>query len=234
MYLSSAMEKTNTRNITNEVTAVIVNYNTPALLEVAVSSLRRWYPFIHFILIDNGSDIESLQHLDKYKIEFPGTIEVILNKGNMHHGPAMDQGIRLAVTPFVFILDSDCEILQGGLIEQMVALLRQSPSRYIAGKVISMNKRGFDTELNAPGSILYVRPFCMMVKRDIYLPLPPFQLHGAPCLTNMRSAVEKGFELVHFPVEEYVRHEGRGTASQFGYQLGFKGKLNHLLNKMGL
>jgi hypothetical protein len=74
----------------------------------------------------------------------------------------------------------------------------------------------------------------MLVKRESYLSLPPFVRHGAPCLANMRAAAAQGLTLSNFPVEEYVHHEGRGTASRHGYKLGVRGKINHVLNKLGL
>jgi hypothetical protein len=64
--------------------------------------------------------------------------------------------------------------------------------------------------------------------------LPPFELHGAPVLQNMRGAVEKGFLLINVMLDEYVHHDGRGTAGRFGYGLGIKGRLNYLLNLFGL
>ncbi len=51
---------------------------------------------------------------------------------------------------------------------------------------------------------------------------------------NFIAADNAGFVLVHFPVEEYVHHEGRGTATRHGYRLGLRGKLNHLLNRLRL
>jgi hypothetical protein len=74
----------------------------------------------------------------------------------------------------------------------------------------------------------------MLLRRRTYLTLPPFRRHGAPCLHNMRAAVAAGLRLAHVPVEEYVQHEGRGTAGRYGYGLGWKGKLNHVLNRLGV
>jgi hypothetical protein len=73
----------------------------------------------------------------------------------------------------------------------------------------------------------------MLVKKVLYMDLPPFQRHGAPCLENMRSAGERGLRLVDFPVRDFVRHQGRGTASRFGYKLGVRGKVNYVMNKLG-
>jgi hypothetical protein len=96
-----------------------------------------------------------------------------------------------------------------------------------------MNRRGFDVDESAGGTP-YIRPLCMMLRRPLYLTLPPFRRHGAPCLANMRAAHEQNLQLVPFPVEHYVDHEGRGTAARLGYHLGLRGKVNHLLNSLGV
>jgi hypothetical protein len=79
-----------------------------------------------------------------------------------------------------------------------------------------------------------VRPLCLLIRRAPYLTLPPFEHHGAPCLANMRAAVAAGFRLADVPIDDCVQHEGRGTAARYGYQLGWKGKWNHLLHKLGM
>ena len=127
----------------NDVTAVIINFQTSALVERAVTSLRRYYPSLPLLLIDNGSHDDSVDVITRLKSESAEYTEIILNQENIHHGPAMDQGLRLAKTPFVFVLDSDCVVLREGFIEQMVALLQQSPTHYITGKLNHLlNKLG--------------------------------------------------------------------------------------------
>lgn len=215
------------------VTAVIINFQTPDLLRRAVTSFRTRYPAIPLLLIDNGSRDGSENVMRELQRQSTGPIELLLNRKNLHHGPAMDQALRHVQTPFVFFLDSDCEVRRGGFLEQMIERVQSDETHYAAGKKIFMNKRGFDIP-ESPGATPYLRPICMVVDRERYLSLPPFERHGAPCLTNMRAAVARGLVLIHFPVEEYVFHTGRGTARAHGYRLGVRGKLNHLLNRFGL
>jgi hypothetical protein len=115
----------------------------------------------------------------------------------------------------------------------MIALIEHDPHGYAAGKRITMNRRGFDLPEGSIGHP-YLRPICLLVRRDLYLTLPPFERHGAPCLRNMIAASQRGYALLHFPVEEYILHEGRGTAYRHGYRLGWRGKVNHFLNRIGL
>lgn len=218
---------------TPSVTAVIINFQTPDLTQRAVASLRRWYPGLPLLLIDNGSSDDSPSVLRTLAGESSGLITLLCNARNLHHGPAMDQAMRHLVTDEVFFLDSDCTVLRGGILERLRDSLHADDRTYAAGKRISMNSRGFDV---APGPRAhpYIRPICMLIRRQQYLSLPPFTRHGAPCLENMRAATAAGLHLAHVPVDDYVHHEGRGTVGRFGYHLGWKGRLNYVLNRLGM
>jgi hypothetical protein len=197
--------------------------------------LRSFYPTIPLLLIDNGShDDRSASLMREWESRHPQRTELLVNAENLHHGPAIDQAMRHVTTPFLLFLDSDCEVVRGGFIERMQDQAHAEPMCYALGKRIWMDERGFDVEPDSPGAIPYVRPICMLIKREVYLTLPQAERHGAPCLANMREASRRGYQLSHFPVEEFVHHKGRGTAARFGYRLGWRGKLNHLLHRLGL
>jgi glycosyltransferase involved in cell wall biosynthesis len=214
------------------VTVVIINFRTTDLTRFAVTSLRTYYPDIPLLLIDNGSHDDSMQALQELQQLIPQHTDVLINATNIHHGPAMDLALRTVRTPYALFIDSDCKILKGDFVELMVSLGDQQPSHYAVGKRIYMNKRGFDVPEDT--GIPYIRPICMLIRRELYLTLPEFKRHGAPCLENMAMAVRRGYTLVDFPVSEYVFHASRGTSNRHGYNLGARGKLNHFLNKLGL
>ena len=216
-----------------QVTTVIINFQTPNLTEHAVASFRRHCPDEQLLLIDNGSHDQSVELFKRLITETPQSTSQILNKYNLHHGPAMDQALRHLLTPFALFIDSDCEVRRGGFIEPMLAALAEKHECYIIGKQVFMNTRGFDVP-RGPAVIPYIRPSCMLVKRDLYLSLPPFKRHGTPCLANMKRATERGLILLDFPIADFIHHEGRGTAGRFGYNLGWRGKWNYLLHKLGL
>jgi glycosyltransferase involved in cell wall biosynthesis len=220
--------------LNDRVTAVIVNYQTADLLRTAAGSLRRHYPGLPLLLVDNGSKDGSRSVIEEFCAGTSGVVRPILNEINIHHGPAMDQALRAAATPYILFLDSDCEVLDAGFLEEMVRLLDERPEHYAAGQRIYMDRRGFDAARSDEGAVPYIRPVCMLIRRDLYLTLPPFQLHGAPCLDNMTEASRRGLGLLDVPIGNWVAHKGRGTASRHGYRLGLAGKLNHLLHKLGL
>ncbi len=215
------------------VAAVIINYKTIDLTQTAVESFRLYYPSIPLLLIDNGSNDESTTVLIKYRETYPQIIELIINDKNIHHGPAMDMALKHLKSSLVLFIDSDCRVHTGGFLEDMITLIQEDPNNYVVGKKIYMNKRGFDTE-KRNGTIPYIRPYCMLIKRNSYFGLPRFTRHGTPCLKNMEAAANHGLSLINFPIENFVNHHGRGTAKRYGYKLGWRGKLNHLLNKFGL
>lgn len=215
------------------VTVAIINYKTSDLIRQTIESFRSYHPQIPLLLIDNGSKDESTIYLKQLAETSSEPIELIINENNLHHGPAMDQALQHASSPYVLFIDSDCEVCKGGFIDLMITHLQAHPDNYIVGKKIYMNKRGFDVEASN-SAIEYIRPICMLVKREIYLKLPKFVRHGTPCLDNMKTAVERGYRLIDFPIDEFIWHLGRGTARRYGYQLGWRGRLNYLLNRLGL
>ncbi len=215
------------------VTGVIINFQTPDLTRRAIESLKQFYPRLPLLLADNGSKDSSRAMLQEFRARFPATTQLLLNARNVYHGPAMHQVMQVVSTSFVFFLDSDCEVRMNGFMERMLEIANKDPLCYAIGKKVYMNQRGFDVP-ERPGAFPYIRPICMIVRKDIYGQLRPFRHHGTPCLENMRDAIAAGYRLTDFPIFDYISHEGRGTASRYGYGLGIAGKLNYLLNKMGL
>ena len=213
--------------------AVIINFNTGAMSKRAIDSFRKHYPETFLLLIDNHSSDGSTTMLDQELRRAPSITETICNVRNIHHGPAMDQALKHLHTQFVFFLDSDCLVEQGGFLEQMIHIAESSPDSYAVGHRIAMDKRGFDTE-DLFGAIPYVRPYAMLIDRAKYLSLPAFERHGTPCLRNMRAAAAGGYALIDFPIQQFIQHRGRGTVSLHGYNLGLRGKWNYLLHRLGI
>lgn len=220
-------------DLPDPVTAVIVNFRTPDLTRAAAVSFRSVYGRTPLLLIDNGSGPKGAAAIRRVADDAAVRASLFLLGSNIHHGPAMDLALKRLSSPFVMFLDSDCVVRRGGFVEEMQRTLEHDPRVYAVGKKIFMNDRGFDVEAS-PAAHPYIRPICMMIRRSMYGTLPPFRRHGAPCLENMIGARRAGLELVHFPVEDFVEHAGRGTASRHGYRLGLRGKWNHFLHRLGL
>ncbi len=214
----------------DDVSTVIVNYRTPELLETAATSFRKFYPNIELVILDNGSKDRSLEVITTLVGKSPAKTKAMLLDRNYYHGPAMDRAMRSVDKEIVFFLDTDTETYRGGFIELMLGELSKDEKIYGIGRVDKVNRRGFATK---DGTIEILLSPYMMLRRKLYLPLSPFIHHGMPTLQNFSAAGRNGYSLRNFDIASYVKHYGRGTASKFGYRLGFRGKLNFFLNKAG-
>ncbi|REL25070.1 glycosyltransferase [Rhodohalobacter sp. SW132] len=213
------------------VTAVIVNYQTPELLYEAVLSFKKIYPDVRLVIFDNGSEDHSITVIKSLQQSYPDTVSAHFERKNIFHGPALDKSLQEIVeTEFCFFLDSDTVTKKGGFLEKGVEQLNAEPLNYAAGHIVTANARGFKSEDGVP---VVVTPYLLM-KTNPYKQFPPFIHHGQPTLENFTEAQKNGYRLIHFPMEKYIDHLWRGTASKYGYGLGLKGKLDYVLNKLGL
>ena len=90
---------------------VIVNYNTMADLRKCLESAREMPGEVETLVVDNGSTDGSREMV---KGEFPDA-RLIDNPGNPGYSSACNRGIAATERPYVFILNSDVEFLEGGL-----------------------------------------------------------------------------------------------------------------------
>ena len=214
-----------------DVTAVIINYQTPDYLRTAVQSFKQFYPKTPLLIIDNGSKDDSREVIAQLLDSFEHLDTKLLNE-NIFHGPAMDLAARsLVETDFIFFLDSDTETLQGNFLEEMALSFIQDKNLYGVGELNHVNKRGFQ---GGKKEVTILQTPFMLLDREKYLSLTPFVHHGQPTLFNFKEAEKKGYTLHSFPVSDFIYHKWRGTADRFGYGLGFKGKLDFVLNKLGI
>ncbi len=210
----------------SQVTVVIVNLNTLHLLKGCLRSLHTAYPNIGTIVIDNGSGDDSKQYLGSSDV--PIAIRSIYIDKNIGHGPAMCKAIKQVTTPYFLTLDTDTIIQKPGFIEYMVEWLVSSNNHYAVGWKRQVHKlSGVPASWKArparakASHIDYIHPYCGMYKTELYRKLPPFEHHGAPCISNMREAVKRGYGLKAFPgttqyhLGDYVQHLTGGTRRMY-------------------
>ena len=214
-----------------DITALIINYRTPDLTRRCLESLLNFYPDVRALLVDNGSDDDSRKYIAGVSASH-ANISCILNQTNRYHGPALDQGVRRCSTGLVLTLDSDCQILRAGFLEQMCNSFEQESDLYAIGKIVQMDPFGYETANGGRFHFSYIRPSCMLLSRNIYLKLHPFIHHGSPGIRNMRDALKHGYRLQDFSIDSYILHIGRGTCSRYGYGLGMRHKIENVLHRV--
>lgn len=212
------------------VLTAIIHYQTPDLLRAAVRSFRAVYPEADLLIVDNGSKDGSEAEVLRIAAEAGGPTRTQLLPVNEFHGPAMDRVLREASSDAVFFLDSDTVTRRGDFLQPMLKAVFAADDILGAGKLVTVDRRGFA----APVGIPVPASAYMLIRRSLYLNLPPFVHHGLPVLAACAVAHRRGLRLESFPVDTYVDHLGRGTAERFGYGLGLRSRLDYLLHRLGL
>jgi len=141
----------------------------------------------------------------------------IENAKNKFHGPAMNQGIRAAGTPYVFTLDSDTKVLKGGFLELMLKQFQDDPLLFALGWLRYTNAQGIASpKQELKRGMKYVHPYAALMDRKKFLRLPArFLPAGAPSTKVMWMADKKGYHLESFPIKKYIWHKIAGTRGLF-------------------
>jgi len=208
--------------LADRITTIIVNYKTATLTKACYNTFRAAYSTLPIILIDNFSRDDSTKYIKSIGKSDPLTTS-IFHSTNLGHGPAMNVAIKSIRTPFVFTLDSDCEILKGGVIEAMMQKMDTNANLYAIGWLRWVDKRtgvpySWHTKPKPPKTPYfnaYIHPYAAIYRLSMYRQLRPFFDHGAPCLHNMIDAVDRRFDLESFKLEPYVKHHIAGTRRMF-------------------
>jgi glycosyltransferase involved in cell wall biosynthesis len=194
-----------------DVSVVIVCYNTPELIVKAVESVM---DHVFSVYIINLSDLEhectgvcrnlSMEHVPVFSV---GIHE------NIGHGPGLNLGVGICHTKYIIAMDSDAELLDPSLIDDMKAALEPDDA-FGSGKVLTVQK-------NVP--YLYM-PFCMF-KRDLFEMSPKFIHDGAPFIEAMKWAKDKYRMIQVDNFDGRLFHEGRATRKIAGHwRKGFGGR----------
>ena len=120
------------RNIANDVEAVVTSFNQGTMIMEAVRSLcEQTTPPARVILVDDGStDQESLEVLKKVETTFSKHLP-ITRKSNGGVSAARNTGIARTKAPLVLVLDGD-DKLEPSYIEKVSQLLRDNSSMVAA------------------------------------------------------------------------------------------------------
>ena len=211
----------------DEVTGITVCYNTKGLMQRAYDSVRKFYPEMKMIIIDNSDRIDScavyVESLRKNELN-----QVIVPGRNIGHGPGMNLALQRCETKYALIFDSDIK-LDRDCLPQMLELINDDI--FGVGKIVHVSMDGNNGRpkyTNAKAmkyyayyskprrnfTFPYLHPFFQLVNVEKYKLQKPYVHHGAPCLKTMLDIYTRRLSnklLVDFPVDDHVTHEGRGT-----------------------
>ncbi|CUX33769.1 glycosyltransferase family 2 protein [Clostridium sp. C105KSO13] len=123
-----------------DVTIIIPNYNGKHFMKPCLDSLEnQTFSDFKILVIDNGSTDDSLSYMEE---NYP-QIEVIDLGENYGFSRAVNEGIRLARTPYVILLNNDTTV-DSHYVEEMIKAISRSPRIFsVSSKMIQMYHPAF-------------------------------------------------------------------------------------------
>jgi len=122
------------------VTVVVVNWNRRELLRACLESLERQTGLtasFDVVLVDNGSADQSVEMAEREFGRSPAfALRVIENSGNRGFCAANNQGMAVAQTPYIALLNNDAEAEPGWLGALCEALERRPEAGMAASKIL--------------------------------------------------------------------------------------------------
>ncbi len=110
-----------------DLSIIIVNFNTKDLIKDCVESIRKNCSLnVEIIVVDNNSQDGSVEAIMKLGVV------AIFNKGNFGFAKANNQGIKIAKSEYVFLLNSDTLIKKGSL-EKILTFAKAHPDAGVVG-----------------------------------------------------------------------------------------------------
>ena len=145
-------------------------------------------------------------------------LEKLYTGGNIGHGPALHQMLKLCKTPYLLALDSDCVIQRPGFIEIMLEPFSDSKV-YAVGREMKLDRRGTaQPPRKARKGSPHIHGSIIMLDVAKYHTLEPFVHYGAISLLNMPDAIAKGYRLEHYnigPKDSAVHHPFKGSRKRY-------------------
>lgn len=117
---------------------IIPNFNGKHFLKKCLDSIRKQdYSFYEIIIVDNDSSDGSSEYI---KENYP-KITLIQNKENLGFAAAVNQGIRVSKSEYVFLLNNDVE-LEAGCISSLLKCIEKDENIFaVASKMVQYSDR---------------------------------------------------------------------------------------------
>ena len=215
-------------NEIEDVTGVVVSYNSLDLLKTSFESVRLFHPDMKIIIIDGSAKTNPCYNYVK-TLENKNT-KIIRCGYNIGHGRGMCIGIYYSTTPYILLFDSDIKMLKSPL-KEMKDMIEEDTFGvgYIEKIGFDGYEYGFNSHHKNEKPIPYLHPYFQLIQKKIYKKFYPYVHHGAPCYLTMIDIYNRGLSnkiLKGFPglghssgkgtnwvgsPKEYIQHNVAGT-----------------------
>ena len=125
-----------------KVSIITPNYNGKDFLDTYFKSLNSQIDYIgEVIIIDNGSTDGSLEFINQEINHSNLNIKLIENKSNLGFAKAVNQGISIAKSEFLFLLNNDVELEKKAIFNLVNCLKTSSNAFSVSSKMVQFNNR---------------------------------------------------------------------------------------------
>lgn len=214
--------------VDDQVTGIVVSYNTKELMQRAYESVRKFHPNMKIIIVDGSNKNNDCF---KYVCSLASAKTRVFHAAkNIGHGRGLCLGIANVETPYFLTFDSDIEMLKSPL-QPMLDMFDDNTYGvgYIEKTAFDGHEWGCKPEHFSQGHMRYLHPYFCLIQLKEYQKYKPFIHHGAPavntCLDihrrNLGNKVIKEFDgLGHSSGKgwvwegkprEFIRHDVAGT-----------------------
>ena len=105
-----------------ECDIILLSYESPALLKKCVRSVfEHTRANARLIIVDNASkDPEVVEYLHSLESTENVAVQKLFNDENLGFAAGMNMGMKISDAPYVCLLNNDCEVTDGWLLEMML------------------------------------------------------------------------------------------------------------------
>lgn len=127
-----------------KVSVVTPNYNGIDYLKDYLDSLNANSKYIgEVIIVDNGSNDDSVIFIQEYQKKCDFEIKIIKNSKNLGFAKAVNEGIEISKYDYIFSLNNDTEI-KSNTIEELLKLINSRDDIFsVSSKMIQFDNRNF-------------------------------------------------------------------------------------------
>ena len=125
-----------------KISVITPNYNGSKYLKNYFNSLALEKEYIkEIIIVDNGSSDDSILNIKKLAGDLGFNFKIIENKSNLGFAKAINQGIKISSSKFVYLLNNDVEIEKGAISTLINFISDKDDVFSLSSKMIQYNNR---------------------------------------------------------------------------------------------
>ncbi len=238
------------------VSVIIVNFNEAEYTRQCLTSLQKQsYPNIEIIVVDNGSNDDSVKVIKK----FP-RIKLIQNKSNLGFATPNNQGVKEAKGEYIFLLNNDAYVQKDTIKKVIEYMEKNSKVGVVQNKILLaekpeltdstgsfFTKTGFliheghaqpDSTSKKPKEVFSIKGASMFARKSLIEKIGLFDDNYFAYFEETDfcwRVLLAGFEVIYLPISTTYHHLGKTSRKQnpsFIQFHSFKNRLNSLIKNL--